>query len=109
MGGYVELHLRGDGRLVLGATDFAGVLTPNGLGSTEKAVPGQPLSVILKSGAQVDGVYGISAAKLILYMEGARMLAKRNARSPLYVVFIDEREDFELALSAELSQVGVDG
>lgn len=105
MPGYVELHAVGNCRVYLGSSDFAGLMTPDGLGSTDRATADTPISVILKSGSTIDGIHGISPAKLLVYMEGVRLVTKHTGR-PLYIVFIDERESFERDLSVAMS---VDG
>ena len=105
MPGYVELHAVGNCRIYLGASDFAGLMTPDGLGSTDKATADSTISVILKSGATIDGIHGISPAKLLVYLEGVRVVTKALNR-PLYIVFIDERDSFERDLQAAMASHG---
>lgn len=84
----------GDHHAYLEAGSISGVITSPGLSRDDIASPEKPMTVILRGGDQVEDVYGISAAKLILYSGAARAFMRTKRRTAMLVA-IENRDTFE--------------
>lgn len=102
MSGYVEVNVVGGCRAFICASDFAGVITPSGVNGSDMASTENPITILMKSGSVVEGIHGISPNRLIVYMEGVKLLLKRSSRD-MMVCYIDARDEFEADLHLAVS------
>lgn len=102
MSGYIEVMVTGNGRAFLEAGSVCGFLTSPGMASDTPATPEKPISVIMRGGDTLPGVYGVSAMKLMMRVEGVKLLMKERKRFCV-VAFLDRIGDFEADLDAVLA------
>lgn len=99
--GYVELLAKGNSRVYLKASHIVGVATSSGCSGNTMATVEEPITVILSGGEVLEGVYGVSPNRLLLYSEGVQEIVRRTGRL-LQVAYIDKREELEHDIAALL-------
>lgn len=95
MSGYVEVLAKGDQRILIEAGSIVGVVLPSGATYDAMIKPDSAMTVILRSGSYVEGVYGLSAAKLLLYCALVRWVMRHDKKRVALVVTIEGRGEFE--------------
>lgn len=103
MSAYLEVMVAGNCRAFLEANSIVGVLMPPSCTGSSVATADQPMSLVMRSGEVLEGVYGISAERLLLYAAGAKMLMREEGRL-LVVAYLDQHSDFEAKIERHLAQ-----
>lgn len=101
MSGYIEVLVKGGHRAFLEVGGIGGVIVANGMSAQDPATPEQTLSIIIRGGDTLEGVYGVSAMKIMLYVEGAKLLMREKNRFCV-VAFLDSISEFEAEINAAL-------
>lgn len=104
MSAFVEVMIKGDARAYLEASSIMGIITSPGQAGDGLATPEAPISLILRGGEVLEGVYGISPNRLILNMAGVRMIQRQKGR--ICVVASLDQQD---ALEAQIAEYLNDG
>lgn len=100
MSGYVEVYVKPDRRAFIEAGSVAGIIMPKGASGDFNATDDESLTVILKGGETLPGVFGISADELVFRCDGVREILRKTERLTA-VIYLDRRDEFY----AELAQV----
>lgn len=56
------------------------------------------MSILLNSGETLEGVYGLSPNRLMLYVEGVKAVLRRSGRV-IVVAYLDKAEEFETMIA----------
>lgn len=94
MSGYIEVMIRGNCRAYLKVDQIAGVLTASGATAETLATSEAPMSILLNSGETLEGVYGLTPNRLMLYVEGVKAVLRHSGRV-IAVAYLDKAEEFE--------------
>lgn len=94
MSGYVEVMIRGDCRAFLDASAVAGVITSKGCSGDTPGTADSPLSLIMRGGDILEGVYGVSPNRLLVHLAGVKLLLREQGRFCV-VAYMDDIENFE--------------
>ena len=102
MSAFIEVMVVGGGRAFLEASSIMGIITAPGQLGDGLASPEQPMSLILRGGEVLPGVYGISPNRLILNMAGEKMILRQKGRLSV-VAYIDQQADLEAQIAEFLN------
>lgn len=94
MSGYIEVMVTGGCRAYIEAASVSGVITAKGADGSVPATAEATMSILLRSGEVLAGVYGVSPNRLLIHVDGVKLLAKRRVGYPV-VAFLDSIEAFE--------------
>lgn len=101
MSGYIEVMITGNRRAFVEAGSICGVITSTGMAPDTLATPEESISIIMRGGDTLAGVYGVSAMKLIAHVEGMKMVMK-DSKAFCVVAFLDKIADFEADIERAL-------
>lgn len=101
MSGYIEVMVAGDCRAFIEAGSICGVISPSGMGADMMATPDQTISIILRGGDTIPGVYGVSVMKIIAHVEGMKLVMK-DSKKFCCVAFLDKITEFEAEIERAL-------
>lgn len=105
MSGYIELMITGNCRAYVEAGNIAGVLTSPDMLADKPATVEKPMSVLLRSGGTIPGVFGVSPNRLLIHIEGAKMLVRQQGRF-VVVAYVDHIDKFEEEIQAFIDNGG---
>lgn len=105
MSAYLEVMIQGNCRAFLEANSIVGVMMSPSCTGSEMATREAPMSLIMRSGEVLAGVYGISAERILLYAAGAKMLMREEGRL-LVVAYLDQHADFEAKIGRYIDSRG---
>lgn len=103
MSAYIEVIVQGNCRAFLEANSIVGVLMSPACTGASIATTEQPLALIMRSGETLQGVYGISAERILLYAAGAKLLMREEGRL-VVVAYLDQHAEFEAKIEHHLNQ-----
>ena len=107
MSAYIEVLIQGNCRAYLDAGSIMGVMTsPDCSGETPATVE-SPMTLIMRSGDTIPGVYGLSPNRLLLHAAGVRHIVRTQGRL-LMVAYVDAQGDLEAAIDGILRRGDVD-
>lgn len=94
MSGWIEFLARGNCRAFLEASHIKGVMTPDGLGADDVATPEATLTLLTGSGESIEGIYGVSATRLLFRIAGLKVLMAHTGTRHA-VVYLDNASTFD--------------
>ena len=98
MSAFIEVMIIGDRRAYIEASSVMGIITSPGMAGDGLASPDAPISLIMRGGDVLEGVYGVSPNRLILNMAGVRHLQRKDGRLCV-VAYIDKQDDLDAQLA----------
>lgn len=109
MSGFVEVMITGDCRAFLEASSIVGILTASGCSSDTPATSETPMSLIMRGGDTLPGVYGVSPTRLLVHIAGVKLLMRDRKRFSV-VAYLDRLVEFETEIEEALfGKANVDG
>jgi hypothetical protein len=108
MTAYIEVEVVGDHRACIEAASIVGVINSPGMGADHAATPESPMTLILRGGDSLEGVYGLSAAMLIIYAAGARAIMRVAKKRIGMLVTVEQRDEFENEIVTLRQQMDLD-
>lgn len=103
MSAYLEVMVAGNCRAFFEANSIVGVMMSPSCTGSSIATPEEPITLVMRSGEVLQGVYGISAERLLLYAAGAKLLLREEGRL-LVVAYLDQHAEFEAKIEHHLSR-----
>lgn len=94
MSAYVEVLIKDDVRAYIDAASIMGVITSPGATGETAATPETPMSLIMRSGDTIPGVYGLSPTRLLLHAAGARAIVRNQGRL-MMIAYIHAQGELE--------------
>lgn len=95
MSAFIELNMLGDHRVYVEASSIKGIISSVGMDSSAMATPDCPMNIVLQGGDLLEGIYGVSPWKLVLYVAGARKVLQLSKTKIAMLITIDNRSEFE--------------
>jgi hypothetical protein len=103
--GYIELMIQGNCRAYVAASNIAGIISSPDMPADSMATADKPMSILLTNGSTIPGVYGVSPNRLLVHVEGAKLLIRKTGRLML-VAYIDLIDKFEEDIAAMMAEGG---
>lgn len=103
MTAWVEVLIKGNVRAYIDSSAVAAILTSPSQTSDFQATADEPMSLVMRGGDVLEGIYGISPDRLMLNLAGVKMIERADGRI-VVVAYLDQQADLEAQIAHHLDR-----